>query len=230
MHKISRSKIDLFIECPRCFWLDQVKGVKRPSGPAFSLNIAVDELFKKEFDVYRAKGLAHPLMKEYGIEAVPFQHEKIDVWRSNFTGVQYHHKLTDLLVFGAPDDIWVTPEGTLHVVDYKATSTKDETDFGSKDHHSHYMRQVEVYQWLLRQNGFKVSDTAYFVFANARKKEDGFHGRLEFEIKIFPHVGTDGWIEPILEGIARCFKKKKSPTSADSCEFCWYTASAGRNR
>ena len=27
-------------------------------------------------------------------------------------------------------------------------------------------RQMEIYQWLLRKNGFKVSDTGYFVYAN----------------------------------------------------------------
>jgi hypothetical protein len=52
-YKISRSKIELFTECPRCFYLEVVKGVKRPSMPGFSLNSAVDELLKKEFDILR---------------------------------------------------------------------------------------------------------------------------------------------------------------------------------
>ena len=51
--KFSRSKVELFMECPKCFYIDRVKGVSRPSGFTFSLNNAVDALFKKEFDDYR---------------------------------------------------------------------------------------------------------------------------------------------------------------------------------
>ena len=123
--KLSRSKIDLFLECPRCFYLDRRLGVKRPSLPGFTLNLAVDHLLKKEFDIYRAEGKPHPLMKSYGIDAVPFKHPNLNTWRENFTGVQYHHPATNFIVFGAVDDIWINPSEELHVVDYKATSKKE---------------------------------------------------------------------------------------------------------
>ena len=58
MIKISRSKIDLFLECPRCFYLDVVKKIKRPPGFPFNLNNAVDMLLKKEFDRHREAILA----------------------------------------------------------------------------------------------------------------------------------------------------------------------------
>ena len=60
--KLSRSKIELFMDCPRCFYLDRKLGVGRPPGFPFSLNSAVDALLKKEFDVLRAKNKKHPLM------------------------------------------------------------------------------------------------------------------------------------------------------------------------
>ena len=44
---VSRTKIDLFRECPRCFYLDRRLGIRRPSGPPFLLNSAVD--LKKRF-------------------------------------------------------------------------------------------------------------------------------------------------------------------------------------
>ena len=65
--KLSRSKIDLFCECPRCFYLDNKLGVKRPPGFPFNLNSAVDALLKKEFDVHRKAKTRHPLMEEYKI-------------------------------------------------------------------------------------------------------------------------------------------------------------------
>jgi hypothetical protein len=47
--RLSRSKIDMFINCPRCFYLDRKLGVAQPPGYPFSLNSAVDKLLKKEF-------------------------------------------------------------------------------------------------------------------------------------------------------------------------------------
>lgn len=68
--KISRSKIDLFVECPRCFYLDRRLGVGRPPGFPFNLNTAVDTLLKKEFDIYRAKDKVHPLQKNTALMLV----------------------------------------------------------------------------------------------------------------------------------------------------------------
>src|SRR5450830_978054 len=79
--KLSRSKIDLFINCPRCFYLDRRLGVGQPPGYPFTLNSAVDTLLKKEFDIHRAKGVAHPLMKTYGLDAVLYKHEMLNEWR-----------------------------------------------------------------------------------------------------------------------------------------------------
>src|SRR3989338_5529908 len=96
--KISRSKIDLFLNCPRCFYLDLRRGVSRPPGFPFTLNTAVDILLKKEFDIHRAQGTAHPLMKAYGIKAVPLAHEKIDEWRDALRrGITHHHPATNFI-------------------------------------------------------------------------------------------------------------------------------------
>ena len=123
--KLSRSKIELFTECPKCFYLDRRLGVGRPPGYPFNLNTAVDTLLKKEFDVHRAGKTPHPLMKAYKIDAIPFDHEMMDEWRRNFGGVQYHHELTNFIITGAVDDIWINPKDELIIVDYKATSKND---------------------------------------------------------------------------------------------------------
>ena len=102
--KVSRSGIELFTECPCCFYLNNVKGIRRPSGPPFNINKAVDTLLKKEFDVHREKKTPHPYMKQYGLVAVPFQHEMMDEWRENFKGVQYLHAPTNFIVTGAVDN------------------------------------------------------------------------------------------------------------------------------
>lgn len=220
--KLSRSKIDLFLECPRCFYLDNKLGVKRPPGYPFSLNSAVDALLKKEFDVHRANKTRHPLMKKYGIDAIPFSHEKMDIWRDSLRGgILYPHKPTGILVTGGVDDIWVTPDNKLIVVDYKATSKSGEVSLDA-DWQIGYKRQVEVYQWLLRKNGFNVSDTAYFVYANGDADKEAFDGKLEFDIKVIPYIGDDSWVEKVLFDIKKCLDSNKIPDSDEDCDYCRY--------
>ncbi len=121
-YKLSRSRIENFIRCPRCFWLAQRLKINQPSSPPFLINSAIDTLLKAEFDTYRQKGEQHPWQVEFKVDAKPFAHENLDRWRHVFTGVQYLHKPTNLLISGGVDDVWVTPKGELVVVDYKATA------------------------------------------------------------------------------------------------------------
>src|SRR3989338_5588951 len=198
--RLSRSKIDLFLNCPRCFYLDRRRGVGQPPGYPFSLNSAVDTLLKKEFDIHRAKRTPHPLMKAYHIKAVPYNGPEIDALRA---GVQYVHPATNFLVTGGVDDIWEDEQGNLIVVDYKATSKNGEVNLDA-DWQIGYKRQVEVYQWLLRQNKFNVSDTAYFVYCNGDADKEAFDAKLEFDIKVIPYEGDPGWVDQTLREAHAC--------------------------
>ena len=226
--KVSRSKIELFMQCPRCFWLDVRLKIKRPEGPPFNINKAIDELFKKEFDSYRKKSQPHPLMVEYKVDAIPFTHDQLDTWRETFVGVQCLHEPTNLMVFGAVDDIWANAAGELIVVDYKATAKDKDVSIDS-DWQVSYKRQMEVYQWLLRQNGFEVSPTGYFVYTNGRMDLDGFYDKVEFRTKVIPYTGDDAWVEPTLKKMKKCMEGDM-PAMGDSimggpCEFCTYARS-----
>ncbi len=227
--RLSRSKIELFNECPRCFYLDNKLGTARPRGPAFTLNIAVDALLKKEFDVHRADGTKHPLSEKYGIDAVPFKHKHMNTWRENFEGIEYKDSATGFTISGAVDDIWEGTDGKLIVVDYKATS-KDGTivtldDSSWKDS---YARQMGVYQWLLRKNGFDVSPMGYFVYANAKSDKKAFDAQLEFEITVVPCEGDTDWIDDILPKIKTALDSNDIPPIGSSCEFCPYREAAGK--
>jgi CRISPR/Cas system-associated exonuclease Cas4 (RecB family) len=223
--KLSRSKIELFMQCPRCFWLDVRLKIVRPSTPPFNINKTIDELFKKEFDSYRAKKQPHPMMVEAGIKAVPMQHKNLDDWRHNFTGVVALHEPTNLHMFGAIDDVWVNDDGELLVVDYKATS-KDKPVTIDSDWQIAYKRQLETYQWLLRQNGFKVNDTGYFVYTNGRSDVDGFYDKVEFVTKVIPYIGNADWVEPTILKMKQCMDSDMPPVGTAAmggpCDYCMY--------
>ncbi len=227
--KLSRSKIDLFIECPRCFYLDNKLGTKRPGFPSFNLNLAVDALLKKEFDIHRVAGDKHPIMVEYGIDAVPFSHPDMEVWRDAFEGVTHKDKETGILVSGGVDDIWVLPDGSLVIVDYKATSKLDRIEkLGDSPWEMQYARQLGVYRWLLEQNGFKVSKTGYLVYANASKQPDGFNNTLVFETTLVPCETEVDWIPETLRKIKVCLEADTLPEIGSDCEYCPYREAAGK--
>jgi hypothetical protein len=220
--KVSRSGVELFIECPRCFYLNHRRGIRRPSGPPFSINSLVDRLLKKEFDLHRLNGTAHPLMFEHGVDAVPFPHPQLDEWRNNFKGLQYHYESLNLLFVGAVDDLWINPNGQLIVVDYKATAKTGELSIDAEWQQS-YKRQMEMYQWLVRKQGFTVSDTGYFVYCNGRDA-DVFDSRVEFAVELFPYCGSDAWLDETLINLKNCLLSDVIPNAPDNCEYCGYAS------
>ena len=218
--RISRSKVDLFIECPLCFWLDQKSKVKRPSGPPFSLNIAVDHLLKNEFDGSRGKDVPERLARE-GLAFVPTAHPLLPRWRENFKGVTRQYRGIEF--FGAIDDLWHDMFGVHYVVDYKATSKADEVSLDA-DWQIAYKRQVEFYQWLLRGNQLEVSNQAWFVYANGIKGDGSFDDQLAFKTKLISYDGDASWIESTLDSLIECLASELPPLESADCSYCQYVA------
>lgn len=226
---LSRSKIDLFLECARCFYVDNKLGVARPPGFPFNLNSAVDALLKKELDAHRANGTQHPLAKQYGLDAIPLAHAKMDEWRNALSqGVMHFHEPTQIMVRGGVDDIWVNKDGELIVIDYKATSKDARIESLDEEWHRGYKRQIEVYQWLLRKNGFKVSDMGYWFYANASKDREAFDGRLDFELTLVPYKGNADWVDDALLNLKKCLDSEEIPPAGADCDYCRYREAAGK--
>ena len=221
MTKLSRSKLELLLECPRCFWLYAGRGIARPFGAPYTINNAIDFLLKREFDEHRKNGTAHYLIQREGIDAVPFLHNDIDKWRNTFTGIQYEDEKNDFLVFGAVDDIWVDSKGNLIVVDYKASGAPE------KELYDSYKRQMEIYQWLLRKNGFKVQNRGYFVYCRVNKDNGFDHGNLSFDIKVQPYDGDDSWVNAKIQE-ARRVLDGPVPAPHPDCQYCKYRKTAAQ--
>lgn len=222
--RLSRGKIDLFLECHRCFYLDRRLGLGRPGMPGFALNSAVDQLMKNEFDILRKKGQRNALMEKYSIDALPYDHPDLPVWRDDvhqFVGASTVHKQTNLEVCGIIDDVWINPKKELIIVDYKSTSTQAEISL-EDEYKQGYKKQMEVYQWIFRLMGFTVNETGYFVYANATKDRESFDARLEFEMQIISHVGDTSWVEPTVVKMKECLDSEAMPEAGAECEYCEY--------
>ena len=224
MKKISRFAVELYINCKRCFVLSYKFNVKLRTLP-FTLNSAVDNLCKNEFDFYRKLEKPHPIFNEYNIDAVPFKHDDMDKWRNNRIGISYQNKEKGYHFHGAVDDVWVKPNGELLISDVKSTSKNNfnwEETWKKYDYPKGYKRQLEMYQWLFRKNGFKVSNKAFLLYFNGLKYEKSFNQTLKFESYSIELSCEDDWVERVILEAKNQLEADELPKGEIDCENCRY--------
>ena len=225
--RVSRSKIELFIQCHLCFYLNQRHGIWTPDSPPFVLNIRIDQLIKKDANHLRKSQTPDHRAEEFGVHAVPFNHPEMKFWMDTRCGLEELHQETNLTVFGAVDDVWLVNNEKLSVIDEKATHSNHKiTESAFWDQ---YKRQIELYSWLLSRQGlyYPVSEVGYFVRFNTDKSQDSFKSdSLEFEYEVIPHTCNNGWIEPTLIAIKECLMRDTAPEPSETCKWCEYRTAA----
>ena len=237
--KISRSRFDDFMTCPRCFYLKVNRGFMSPSTPGWTLNTLTDTLLKKEFDECREKQIPHRIMTKYNLEyLVPYASEKIkdkngndklliDEWRDSLHyGIKHRFKDTNIILQGGVDDIWFnTKSKELVIADYKSQHKKEgvsqETYF-EDPYKEGYQRQLDYYAYILKGMGYEVSTDAYFYICNAKEVDEGFHGKMLFdEVLIHYKIKTD-YLEDEIQKMIDVMNSTEIPNSHESCENCAY--------
>jgi len=157
-YKFSPSSLSLLKDCPRCFWLAFNKGVKRPAGIFPSLPSGMDKILKVHFDKFMEKGELPPELAELNGDVKLFDDaELLKIWRSNFKGIPWTDEEGNLFR-GAIDNILVKGK-KLIVLDYKTRGYPLKEDTAA-----HYQNQMDIYNFLLRKNGYETEDYAYLIF------------------------------------------------------------------
>ena len=238
-YELSRSRIENFVRCPACFYMQQVEKIEFPSIPGFLLNEATDVLLKKYFDYFRAKQITPPFLKKRKLgHLVPFQHEEFELWTQSlhFGAPGRMHTVVDeynLKIGGGVDDIWQDKNnGVLHVVDYKSTSKKtDGLALLDGFFAQAYKRQMDIYVWIMTRMGFDVSRTGYFLYVNGdRESQTDFIqkdiGLMEFKLSLIPYETDLTWIDEILPQIKKNLHLRSRPPHSDRCEYGSFLNSA----
>ena len=249
-YELSRSAIDKLIKCEACFWLEKAKGVKTPKMPGFNLNTNTDTLLKKDFDAIRGQG-PNPLMLAAGLGHLrPFWHEDIGKWADAMHfGAEgrfhFDHPETNIRFGGGLDDVWENIEtGELHIVDYKSTAQVTSTpkpldasfiappaDPSEADYKAGYRRQMDMYQWIARQLGYRVSDTGYFLYVDGQHVHESgmldanepWQAWMRFNVAVIPYQGNDSWVEDALRRARFLVSEVKTcPEHGASCEYGAY--------
>jgi len=218
--KLSRSKVELFLECPKCFYYDVVLKKGRPSGFPLNLNNAIDLLLKKEFDLYRNENLIHPVQMEAGITFKPAKHEKLDQWRStSLGGVSHFNAKHNCTYFGIIDDLWVNDTNQFAIVDYKSTA-KEKPVKELPLWADSYKRQLSFYNYLLKKNGLDMFEKGFLVYTTALLGEEKFDNNLKFSTHVISVDLDLDWIDPTFEAIQTLLERNEVPQSSENCKFC----------
>lgn len=232
-YELSRTRIENFIKCPACFYLEQIEGIKFPSIPGYNINEATDILLKKDFDKYRDQQRAHPFLINKGLgHLVPFQHQDFELWTQSLHfaaagRLNTVHEPSNLKVGGGLDDVWVNLNTmNLHVVDYKSTSLrKREAKLSLEEPWKMaYKRQMDFYVWVLRKKGFSVDSVGYFLYCNGDRFSDidflnEYDAIMKFEVSLIEYRVDTSWIEPVLLEIRKLLDSRSEPPHHYRCEY-----------
>ena len=232
-YELSRSRIENFIKCPACFYMQQVEGIKFPSIPGFNINEATDILLKKDFDFYRGKNSTHPFLIDRGLEhIIPYDHSDLNLWTQSLHfgaegRMHFIHKKTNLKVGGGLDDVWLnTKTNKIHIVDFKSTSQKKDTGPITLDDYwkNTYKRQMDFYVWVMRKKGFEIENIGFFLYCDGdRFTKNSFLnnkiGNMEFKMTLISYQTDTSWIENTLIKIKGNLLSKQRPIHNERCEF-----------
>ncbi len=224
---ISRSKIDLFFDCNRCFYLDQKYGIKRPHGTPLVINNFVVNHYKNILNEFRLKQEVYPDSKKIKRKLIPSNIDSLNNWNHPFKGISYIHKKTNFRLKASLDDVWQCEETKkFFPVIIKSTSRKK--DINSDSIWPGYWKQLSLYSYLLSKNSLDVSNSGVLVYLNASENFPSNHQKIDFELLIFEKELELLWIEPTLEIIYKTLNSDNLPLNHNSCKYCRYQTNIQR--
>lgn len=209
--------LNLFQECPRCFWLHFNRGTHRPRGIFPSLPGGMDLIIKKYFDKFRLAGTLPPEIKGKVEGELVADMSLLNRWRNWRTGLEYCDKGLNAVLFGALDDC-LTKDGKFIPLDYKTRG------FAPRDGDSerYYQTQLDAYGLLLDGNGFPAGDFAYLIYYFPQEVSEG--GIVKFRVEPVK-VAID--LDRARDTFSRAvnFLRGPEPKEHSVCEYCSWVSS-----
>ena len=155
---LSASSLSLFNECPRCFYLQVKEKIRRPQGIPMPLYMKMDSLVKDYFDGFRSKSGLPPQLEGLVEGRLLNNQELLNKWRNWRSGLTFIDKKAGAKLVSALDDCLISEDNRFLPLDYK--SKGDIRD----DSHIFHQKQLDIYTWLLEENGYPTKDVGYLVF------------------------------------------------------------------
>lgn len=204
MLRLSPSSLNLFLECPRCFWFYINKGIKRPGVPVATITSGLDRVIKEYLNQYRARNLL-PSFFEGKISGKLMPDFPKKGWLG-YTDTKLEARLGGYL-----DECIQLDSNHYAVLDHKTRGSAPEKV------HEAYQFQMDVYTFLLEVNNFPTRKIAYIAYYVPKKIISGSDFNFEVLIK---EITTDpGRAEDVFHKAVMVLRKE-IPAVKDDCEFC----------
>ena len=216
LFQISRSNIQSFLECPKCFYLQIVRGIKKPSGLPLPINMAIDSILKNEFDHFRQNNTPHPEVEKILSKAIrPYQGDEFVGWRK---GAKIIHDLTNFEILGKFDDVWCNEDKSeLYLADYKggAVSASRVSEL-----HQSFRNQMDIYFWIAKKIDNRFSNRSFFYYKKLKKEK--FMDEAKFITEIIEYNADDSWVEQTIIDLNSCINSETTPEPSIDCKHCNY--------
>jgi len=210
--RLSASALNLFLECPRCFWLEKNKGIKRPRGIFPSLPSGMDSVIKTYFDTFRVKGDMPPEIKGKMRGELFSDIPILDKWRNwRKSDLCYEDRESNTILVGALDDCLIE-DGFYIPLDYKTRGYKLKENPAR-----YYQNQLDCYCLMLEYSGFKTKGLAYLLYYWPEQIQQ--NGIVRFHVE---PIKIETNIESAKKTIKNAAKLLYSPMpeSNPDCEYC----------
>ena len=86
--------------------------------------------------------------------------------------------------------------------------------------------QMDIYVYILRKMGFKVSNTSFFMVCNGIKTRDSFDAIMNFDITLVDYKVDTSWVQKKIIDMKKTLESKKIPDETPACESCAYIREA----
>ena len=188
--------------------------MERPQGPFPSLPAGMDLTIKRHFDSYREKNQLPPELKELDVKL--YDGPEFKKWRNNRTGIQWTDAEGNILR-GAIDDILVTPENKLVILDYKTRGFKVKEDTVG-----YYEFQLNTYKFLLESTGQNVENYGYLLFYYPDKVLP--KGGITFHKDLREVQLTTEGIQKVFTDALHVLALSKLPKASETCGYCSWSS------
>jgi hypothetical protein len=227
--RFSNSTLGTFRDCPRCFWLEQRHGVKRPRGIFPSLPGGVDRVLKVYFDKHMSAGTLPPEMAEL-VGATPYpdraKMEEWRNWRNLIIDIPDENGVVIAQLSGALDELIIWQDGICSPYDYKTRGAPPK-DGASEDY---YGTQLDIYH-LLVERGCELKCNGDGYLGYYWPEDVTGHGDFKFKTAVVKLATDPNRAVTLTRNAVICLENDELPAAGTHmdqygkpapCEYCHY--------
>ena len=206
---VSAASLNLLRNCSRCFWLELVKGIKRPAGAFSTLPSRFDGMIKAYCRPYHGNDTLPPILQRAGLTG-RLVDPSLKTWQDPATGLKLR---------GYLDECLQNPDGTFSPLDHKTRGKQPESV-----HHT-YQVQLDIYSLLLQRNDYPISGQGILVYYSYA--ESDLNSGISLSVSSYILATQPESALTLVQTAAKILTLDNPPLPSRRCSYCYWVATAG---